>query len=80
MIQTRRCQALRISDPGLPERDVPGTRKGPTSWVQVVLREGRKRQVRRMTAAVGFPTLRLFRAAIGNITVEDLAVGSLAFP
>lgn len=73
--KTRRCNAMRISDPGLPERDVPGTRKGPVSWVQLVLREGRKRQVRRMTAAVGFPTLRLFRAAIGHITVENLETG-----
>jgi 23S rRNA pseudouridine2457 synthase len=74
-VKTKRCQALRIEDPGLTERDVPGTRKGPVSWVQIVLREGRKRQVRRMTAAVGFPTLRLFRMAIGNITVEGLQPG-----
>jgi len=74
-VKTKRCQAMRIDDPGLVERDVPGTRKGPVCWVQVVLREGRKRQVRRMTAAVGFPTLRLFRMAIGNITVEGLQPG-----
>ena len=74
-VKTKRCQALRIDDPGLPERDVPGTRKGPVSWVQIVLREGRKRQVRRMTAAVGFPTLRLFRIAIGNVTTEGLQPG-----
>jgi 23S rRNA pseudouridine2457 synthase len=74
-VKTKRCQAMRINDPGLVERDIPGTRKGPVSWVQVILREGRKRQVRRMTAAVGFPTLRLFRMAIGNITVEGLPPG-----
>lgn len=70
---------MRIEAPDLPERDVPGTRKGPISWVQIILREGRKRQVRRMTAAVGFPTLRLFRVAIGNITVEGLQPGEWRF-
>ncbi len=74
-VKTKRCQTMRIDDPGLLERDVPGTRKGPVSWVQIVLREGKKRQVRRMTAAVGFPTLRLFRIAIGNITTEGLQPG-----
>lgn len=74
-VKTRRCEAIRIEDPGLVERDVPGTRKGPVSWVQIILREGRKRQVRRMTAAVGFPTLRLFRMGIGQITVEGLKPG-----
>ena len=46
-----------------------------TSWIAIGLREGRNRQVRRMTAAVGFPTLRLFRAAIGPYTLGDLAPG-----
>jgi 23S rRNA pseudouridine2457 synthase len=78
-VKTRRCKAMRISDPQLTERDVPGTRKGPVSWVQLILREGRKRQVRRMTASVGFPTLRLFREAIGNITVENLEPGKWRF-
>ncbi len=78
-VKTKRCQAMRIEAPDLPERDVPGTRKGPISWVQIILREGRKRQVRRMTAAVGFPTLRLFRVAIGNITVEGLQPGEWRF-
>jgi 23S rRNA pseudouridine2457 synthase len=75
-IKTRECQVIRIPDPGLPARDVPGMRKGPVCWIQLVLREGRKRQVRRMTASVGFPTLRLYRAVIGNINIEDLAPGS----
>jgi len=49
--------------------------KIPTSWIELTLREGKNRQVRRMTAKVGFPTLRLVRAAIGNISVKDLAPG-----
>lgn len=48
----------------------------PTAWLELVIAEGRNRQVRRMTAAVGYPTLRLIRAAIGPYTVEGLAPGS----
>ncbi|MEO5660574.1 MAG: pseudouridine synthase [Polaromonas sp.] len=48
----------------------------PTAWITLVIREGRNRQVRRMTAAVGFPTLRLIRAAIGRYTLDRLAPGS----
>jgi 23S rRNA pseudouridine2457 synthase len=50
--------------------------KIPTSWLEVTLSEGKNRQVRRMTAHVGFPTLRLVRARIGNVGVEDIAPGT----
>jgi 23S rRNA pseudouridine2457 synthase len=48
----------------------------PTTWLELTLREGKNRQVRRMTAKVGFPTLRLVRAAIGQVSVASLAPGS----
>ncbi len=48
----------------------------PTCWIELVLREGKNRQVRRMTAKVGFPTLRLIRTAIGDWTLADLAPGA----
>lgn len=72
---TRRSQAMRIPEPTLPERDKPVTPHGPTSWIRLVLREGRKRQIRHMTAVVGFPTLRLVRISIGNISLEGLSPG-----
>jgi 23S rRNA pseudouridine2457 synthase len=49
--------------------------KIPTAWLEITLREGKNRQVRRMTAKVGFPTLRLVRARIGDVSVEGLALG-----
>ena len=64
-------------DPQLLERPVPiRFRKNvPTAWVEITLREGLNRQVRRMTAAVGHPTLRLVRVAIGPIVLGDLQPG-----
>ncbi len=75
---TRPARASRMAEPAaLWPRDPPvRVRQAiPTSWLELVIREGRNRQVRRMTAAVGFPTLRLIRAAIGPCRLDDLAPG-----
>lgn len=61
--------------PGLPPRSKPVTPHGPTAWLEIKLREGKKRQIRHMTAAVGLFTLRLVRVAIGNIQLGDLPSG-----
>jgi len=75
---TRPCAARRIEPPALWPRDPPvRVRKTvPDAWIEIVLREGRNRQVRRMTAAVGLPTLRLVRMAVGDIQLDDLASGA----
>jgi len=76
-IRTRRAQAQMIDAPTLPPRDPPiRFRKSvPDCWLELRIVEGRNRQVRRMTAAVGHPTLRLVRAAIGAYELGDLAPG-----
>ncbi len=73
--RTRPAEVEIIDDPGLPPRPVAVRAYHPTSWLKVVLREGQKRQLRRMTAAAGFPTLRLVRWAIGPLTLAGLAPG-----
>jgi 23S rRNA pseudouridine2457 synthase len=64
-----------IPDPVLPPRTKSVTPHGPTAWIEIKLREGKKRQIRHMTAAVGLPTLRLVRVAIGKIRLGFLKPG-----
>ena len=77
---TRPCQVeLFDSEPGVPVRNPPIRYRAqiPTSWIKMVLREGKNRQVRKMTAQAGFPTLRLIRHRIGNITLDGLQPGEM---
>jgi 23S rRNA pseudouridine2457 synthase len=75
---TRPCGARALETvPELasPNRRIRSDRHGPTSWIALTLREGKFRQIRKMTAAVGFPTLRLVRVRIGPVLLADLPVG-----
>ena len=73
--QTKPVTVEIIPEPDLPPRSKPVRQYHPTSWLKIVLREGKKHEVRRLTAAVGFPTLRLVRVAIGPLTLGDLPPG-----
>jgi 23S rRNA pseudouridine2457 synthase len=76
---TRPASASLIEEPPELWPRVPPIRyraKIPTAWLKLAIREGKNRQVRRMTAKVGFPTLRLIRAAVGKVRIEGLAPGS----
>jgi 23S rRNA pseudouridine2457 synthase len=78
--QTSPCTSFRVAPaPAFAPRSrkVRDDRHGPTSWVSITLTEGKFRQVRKMTAAVGFPTLRLVRVRVGNIALGDLAPGAV---
>jgi 23S rRNA pseudouridine2457 synthase len=77
---TTACKAFRLeTDPGFSPRPrkIRDDRHGPTCWVSITLTEGKYRQVRKMTAAVGFPTLRLVRVSIGSLGLGDLKPGEV---
>ena len=76
---TKNCKAKMIIDPDFPDRTqkIRDSKHGPTSWVCITLTEGKFRQVRKMTAAVGFPTLRLVRVRIGNYVLKRLKIGEV---
>lgn len=78
--QTLPCKVFRINGAvNLPERrkKIRDAKHGPTSWVSITVTEGKFRQVRKMTSAVGFPTLRLVRVRIGNIKLGNMQPGEV---
>ena len=77
---TKSCKAYKLkNEPQFHKRTkrIRDDRHGPTSWISITLTEGRFKQVRKMTAAVGFPTLRLIRLRIGNLKLENLKEGEV---
>jgi len=79
MFHTKKCEIKKIEPPLVAPRYPPiRVRKNiPESWVKLILTEGKNRQVRKMTAKVGFPTLRLIRYRIEKITIENLQPGEM---
>lgn len=77
---TKPATVRRIPLPDFPNRTkkIRDDRHGPTCWISICVTEGKFRQLRKMTAAVGFPTLRLVRVRIGTIFLDDLAVGAVS--
>jgi 23S rRNA pseudouridine2457 synthase len=78
--QTKPCAVFKLAaPPNFPPRSrkIRDDRHGPTSWVSITLTEGKNRQVRKMTAAVGFATLRLVRVRIGTLHLQDLPAGAV---
>ncbi len=77
---TKPCEAYILNViPNFGERakKIRDERHGPTSWISITINEGKFRQVRKMTAAVGFPTLRLVRVRIGNVFLNELQAGEV---
>ncbi|WP_395043976.1 pseudouridine synthase [Flavobacterium sp.] len=77
---TKKCEASileMIPEFGERAKKIRDDRHGPTSWLSITINEGKFRQVRKMTSAVGFPTLRLVRVRIGNIYLNDLKAGEV---
>lgn len=78
--QTKPCKSFKLdANPDFEERSrkIRDDRHGPTSWVSITLNEGKFRQVRKMTSAVGFPTLRLVRVRVGDILLKPMKIGDV---
>jgi 23S rRNA pseudouridine2457 synthase len=74
-LQTQTAEVRIVPEPEIPPRSKPVRDYHPTTWLRIRLKEGKKHQIRRMTAAIGFPTLRLIRIAIGDIHLGALQPG-----
>ena len=78
--RTKKCNVTILEhEPDIPNRakKIRDERHGPTSWISITLTEGKFRQVRKMTASVGFPTLRLVRMRVGTITLNGMEMGQV---
>ena len=78
--RTKPCEVLALKEvPALPDRGkkIRDVRHGPSPWICIILKEGKFRQVRKMTSAVGFPTLRLVRVRVGKIKLNSLKPGEI---
>jgi 23S rRNA pseudouridine2457 synthase len=78
--KTKKCEAAILSeipDFGQRGKKIRDERHGPTSWASITVNEGKFRQVRKMTAAAGFPTLRLVRVRVGNVYLNELKAGEV---
>ena len=73
------CRAELIPDPEFPPRikKIRDDRHGPTSWISIIITEGKNRQIRKMTAAAGFPTLRLLRVRVDQVALGDVTAGEV---
>jgi 23S rRNA pseudouridine2457 synthase len=77
---TNRCEAFLVEETpnfGLRGKKIRDQRHGPTSWASITVNEGKFRQIRKMTAAVGFPTLRLIRVRVGSVFLDNLQSGEV---
>ena len=77
---TKPCEVYKLKEtPIFPKRNkkIRDNRHGPTSWISITITEGKFRQVRKMTSAVGFPTLRLIRVRVGSIYLKGMGIGEV---
>ena len=77
---TKPCKVIPIQEPTSLDERVPPIRfrkSIPTSWIEIMITEGKNRQIRKMCASVGFPVLRIVRVKIGSMDIQDMKPGSV---